>query len=75
MLLVQYLSKLGLGFVKVMTWIYQICYMDLSKQNYEIVNACCYIDLLKLFHDFVKVDKCISRFSLNKTNLNIAQDV
>ena len=56
-------------FVKIFTWICQSYDMNLSKLSQGFVQAvhgfvktklwnchCCYIDLLKLFHDFVKVD-------------------
>ena len=76
MLLMQDLSKFGHGFVKVMTGIYQICYMDLFMSYMDLSKTkswncqCCYIDLLK----FVKVGICISCPLPNKTNLKFAQD-
>ena len=46
------------GFVKVVTWICQSCYMD----------------LLKLFHGFVKVALFFFRPLLNKTKLKFDHD-
>ena len=52
------------GFVKVVTWIFLSCYMDLSKLIHEFllvltwICQSCHMDLLKLLHWFVKVVLC-----------------